>query len=67
MIVRIAPTAFFPAPLDFVRTSGAVDCGAMAGATVGALPGSIDPQCLHLIAASWISSAQYGHAFTGRV
>jgi hypothetical protein len=68
-IRRPTPTVFVLDPLDPVRAAGAAaaDVGAGAGATIKAVPGSIDAQCLHLIAASWISSAQYGHVFTGRL
>lgn len=63
------PTVFVVDPLDPARAAGAAvaDAGAGAGATISAVPGSIDPQCLHLMAASWISSAQYGHVFTSRL
>lgn len=68
-IMRPTPTIFVVDLPERVRTAGAaaVEVGAAAGATINAVPGSIDPQCLHLMAASWISSAQYGHVFTGRM
>ncbi len=31
----------------------------------GVLPSRNSPQCLHLMASSWISSAQKGHFFIG--
>jgi len=37
--------------------------GFSPGSGGGRVPFRNSPQCLHLMAASWISSAQYGHLF----
>jgi hypothetical protein len=38
-----------------------VDATTDRGLSGSGAPDSIEPQCLHLIAASWICSAQNGH------
>ena len=39
--------------------------GARVNRRLGWRPSSIEPQCRHLMAASWISSAQKGQVFMG--